>query len=519
MKLFICLLAAIGGLHAIAIVEERELDAPQEVVASQIETINEHVAGLDGGDIMMPSSQNVYDHIIELNKNNKDLQFGDIADFPAFPEDHDFHSASDTEKRGIVKESSRRWKSKTIPVVFDPSIGSGSKKQAIEKAFEEFKKRTCIRFVPAKSDEYYIKFINGDGCYSSLGNIQSKNRASQDVSIADGCTLQGIIDHELMHALGFFHEQARPDRDNYVRINWENIKDGKASQFKKQRKSAMNTFGMGYDYDGVMHYGEYDFSKKRWGAGKLKTIEVIGGKGEEWLKTGAKVGQRKGMSQDDVNAINLAYNCDSNELGMDYSEWTAWGPCNGLCTSERERICYIADQSKCGKGFHDRVQIAQRKCRNCGVDGGFGDWGQWTGGSKDGKKPMTRTRECNNPKPYGRGRTCFGINTETLNCYDYAFGRNGDVQCDGWIKGDVNECDSWVTPRCQKSCKKCSTRNNDVLRCNSYKPDKTTSCKRWMTSGSRWGKHCQMSITWTEDGKTSRQEMKHLCQTTCKSCS
>jgi len=30
-----------------------------------------------------------------------------------------------------------------------------------------------------------------------------------------------------MHALGFYHEQARDDRDDFVKIHFENIESGK----------------------------------------------------------------------------------------------------------------------------------------------------------------------------------------------------------------------------------------------------------------------------------------------------
>ena len=46
------------------------------------------------------------------------------------------------------------------------------------------------------------------------------------MSLDQGCVHVSLIVHELMQAAGFFHEQARTDRDEYVVTNWGNIQEG-----------------------------------------------------------------------------------------------------------------------------------------------------------------------------------------------------------------------------------------------------------------------------------------------------
>ena len=51
-------------------------------------------------------------------------------------------------------------------------------------------------------------------CFSSVGDQQN----GQILSLGDGCDHKAVIEHELLHALGFYHEQSRTDRDDYVDI-------------------------------------------------------------------------------------------------------------------------------------------------------------------------------------------------------------------------------------------------------------------------------------------------------------
>jgi len=54
------------------------------------------------------------------------------------------------------------------------------------------------------------------------------------MSLGENCMEQYIITHELFHVIGFFHEQSRWDRDDFITIYWDHMRDEVVrDQFKK----------------------------------------------------------------------------------------------------------------------------------------------------------------------------------------------------------------------------------------------------------------------------------------------
>ena len=64
----------------------------------------------------------------------------------------------------------------------------------------------------------------------------------------------GTVTHETAHALGFYHEQSRYDRDDYVSINMNNIDPALQYNFVKMTQQTSNNLGVPYDFGSVMQY-------------------------------------------------------------------------------------------------------------------------------------------------------------------------------------------------------------------------------------------------------------------------
>jgi len=131
-----------------------------------------------------------------------------------------------------IRSIAQRWPKSSdgrvrIPLIIDSAIrGSTRKMNAIRQAISEYKQFSCIDWVETTNTaNHYVKIINDRGCYSYIGKITNLRGSNgfQPVSIGNGCGFKGTVEHEFLHALGFFHEQSRPDRDDHVKIQLENL--------------------------------------------------------------------------------------------------------------------------------------------------------------------------------------------------------------------------------------------------------------------------------------------------------
>ena len=191
-----------------------------------------------------------------------------------------------------------------------------------------------VTFVPRLSTDtsyiYFVYLVNS--CAANLG----RNPYGPTHVYLGWCTSaehKGEMVHEILHGLGFWHEQSRPDRDEYVSILTENIQPFAVNNFVKQDHTKVNSLGSQYDYNSIMHYPNWAFQMS---AGLVTIVPT------RPLQRWEAMGQCGRMSPTDIQQMRLMYQCSTGSRSL--SSITAdnlcttsckcWAYANGTCTTD-----------------------------------------------------------------------------------------------------------------------------------------------------------------------------------------
>ncbi|MBB6269931.1 hypothetical protein HDF26_000358 [Pedobacter cryoconitis] len=189
------------------------------------------------------------------------------------------------------------WPDGVVYYTIDSSLPDQDR---VINAMAHWSSKTPITFVPRTNQPNYVKFVNGSGCSSYIGKVGGE----QIITLANGCSTGNTV-HEIGHAVGLFHEQTRGDRDDYVNVFTNNIQSGYENNFQIY-KVFYNGADVGdFDFNSIMLYGSYDFSKNGQPTITKKDGSVF-------------YSQRDGLSSKDIEGVKFLY--FQNPNGLPYAK-------------------------------------------------------------------------------------------------------------------------------------------------------------------------------------------------------
>jgi len=397
-------------------------------------------------------------------------------------------NVTDTERNGIIGDS-YRWPNAQVPYTISNSF-SNSERNVILAAMSDYQTRTCIAFVERTSQSNYVSIIKSSGCWSYVGRIGG----AQQLSLGNGCVYNYIAQHELMHAVGFFHEQSRCDRNSYVTILAQNIQSGRENNFNYYSCSQVTHYGEPYDYVSVMHYSKYAFSKNG-----QPTIQAI----DDPSRT---LGNNQGLTQIDVNKLNAMYTCDGSTSGTaattsatdSTSGTTLAGSCKDLFTGSYQCDYWANTLNYCSHATYGSYMMdyCRMSCNNCSpCEDHTSSCSSWEGAGYCDVPiyMMYMARRCPASCEYCQS-------SASADCDDMY------SQCPGWASSGYcaqgHRYHTWMRFNCRNSC------DSELGTCSTCEDYNTGTCETYERRG--W---CDRSIT-TSIGKY----MATYCRKTCGDC-
>jgi hypothetical protein len=246
-------------------------------------------------------------------------------------------------KRGLgATDQNILWPDGIVYYTIASSV-TEARRNVIQDAMDHWTENSCITFVERTTEADYVEFIQpASGCSSPVGRQGGK----QNIRLSQGCSFGSAV-HEIMHTLGFWHEQSRPDRDSWIDIDLDKVQAGKTHNFDKKPHNEVDDMGSNYDYGSIMHYGPTAFSVD----GSPTIIPKV---------EGAVIGQRVALSDHDIWQVRKLYGCDTTSCPAGhYSKfkWYGTGPfCSGQCPATSTQVassrfhgafCFTGTKKKC----------------------------------------------------------------------------------------------------------------------------------------------------------------------------
>ncbi|MCO7224764.1 M12 family metallopeptidase [Pleionea sp. CnH1-48] len=202
-----------------------------------------------------------------------------------------------------------------VPYKIDGSFSS-TDLQTIEDSLEDLQSKISIQFKsynPTIHNDYVSITNNYEGCYSFVGKQNGVTTLNLESGITRSCVTTPVIQHEIMHTLGFHHENQRANRDSHVSINFANLAPGMESLFDKTL--GINDLSLPYDYDSITHLSRNAFARDN----SYDTITTL------LPQYQSTIGHQPSVSDLDILAVHLLYGVQQPS-----PESEANSPCNPM---------------------------------------------------------------------------------------------------------------------------------------------------------------------------------------------
>lgn len=222
-----------------------------------------------------------------------DIVIGRANEIPKTPADIAPAMARGARRAIYIDGDAARWPGGVVPYTIDGGLAAAEVTK-INTALAALRDSTeGITFVVRTSQDDYVTFRTADGCSSEIGRIGGQQFINFDTDCSTGNAV-----HEMIHALGFFHEQSRCDRDDFVTVTLANVESGKEHNFDKVCDGA--TDHGDYNEGSIMHYGTHFFSSN--GGATLTSLRGRDG----------DMGQRSSIANTDRATLALLYGANND---------------------------------------------------------------------------------------------------------------------------------------------------------------------------------------------------------------